>query len=75
MALRSPLDIHDEVVRLHVENLQSEKQGALLELSASPTADEPLLLDKEIGVYSGSIYWRFGSSIYRIDPDATITIT
>ena len=52
-----------------------EAMGNIIELSAAPTATAPLLEDKTVGEYDGTLYWRVGKNIYSITPDSTIAIT
>ena len=74
--LKKPTDrIKDEDIRDHLDFIQAEALGNMLELAAVPTAAVPLLSDNEWGRYLDKIYVRKGLSIYRLDPDATITIT
>uniref|UniRef100_A0A6M3J512 Uncharacterized protein n=1 Tax=viral metagenome TaxID=1070528 RepID=A0A6M3J512_9ZZZZ len=75
MIIKHAGDIEDFVVREHVEFLQENAQGTVLELGAVPTATVPLLEDGEWGVYSGSLYIRKSSTIYVFVADSTITVT
>ena len=74
--IKKPLDDVKEInLREHLKHLQEESKGRDLELSAAPTADDPLLEDGEAGVYGGIIYSRIGDTIYVVTPSSTITIT
>ena len=75
MIKKPTLDIQDEVVREHVESLQAESQGTVLELDAAPLAATPLIQDTEWGIYSNSLYIRQGMTIYVFASDSQITAT
>ena len=67
--------IKDDEVRHAIEFIQEEALGKIIELSAIPTAAEPLLEDDTIGRYLDKVYIRKGMRIYRIDPGLVITIS
>lgn len=67
--------IKDDEIRKHIEDLQEEVTGEVIELSAAPTASEPLLEDMEWGVYDDILYHRVKSKIYEFTPTETITIS
>jgi len=68
-------DIQDFNLRSHIEFLQENTQGNALELSAAPTATEPLLEDKEVGQYGNDLYFRVGNTIYKLSSDEQITVS
>ena len=69
--------IKDDDTRETVEELDQEKQPNTIEtaLDAAPTASAPLLNANQSGHYDGKYYKRVGNTIYRFDPDETITVT
>lgn len=74
--IKKPLDDVKEInLREHLQFIQEEAAGNALELSAAPTATEPLLEDGEAGVYGGLIYSRIGDTIYVVTPSSTISVT
>lgn len=74
--LKKPTDdIKDITLRDHIEHLQQEALGNILELAAAPTAPAPLLTDNEIGIYNNSLYVRQGNIIYVFTSDSQITIS
>lgn len=68
-------DIKDLVIREHFRFLQENGTGLILELSAVPTAAEPLIEDNESGLYSNVLYVRKSGTIYVFTPGSTITIS
>jgi hypothetical protein len=75
MPKRSTLDIEDDVLRQHFDNINSDFMENVIALSVVPTASEPLLLDNQAGIYSNTLYKRKGSTIYVFNSDSQITIT
>ena len=75
MVKKPTLDIQDEIVRQHVENINAEFSENILELSAAPAAADPLLEDNQRGIYGTDYYVRLGSTIYVFAATSTITIT
>ena len=55
--------------------IQEEGQGRILVLASAPTSGTPLLQDNESGIYGTDLYIRKEGVIYKISPDATITIS
>jgi hypothetical protein len=68
-------DIKDESVKNHIEFLNQEAQGKIIELSDTPTSTVPLLEAGEWGVYSNVLYHRVGNTILVFTPGSTITVT
>ena len=68
------LNIKDNEVVSHLENIYQEAQGKILELSAAPTANEPLLSADEWGVYSNVLYHRVADTILVFTPGSTISV-
>ena len=75
MVKKPTLDIEDRILREHIESLQSESQGNIIELSAAPTASVPLLEADEIGIYNNTLYQRKENTIYVYNSDSQITVT
>jgi len=75
MAKRPTQDIADEILRYHVEDIQEGFQENYIELSAAPTASEPLLEDNENGTFENIYYKRVANTILVFTPSSTITIT
>ena len=75
MPKRPALDIQDEIMRSHIEDIQAGFQENVVLLEAVPTADEPLLEDNEVGAYGGLYYRRTGDTIYVITPSSSITVS
>ena len=69
--------IQDTDTRLGVESLQQEKMPNPIEdeLSAAPTASDPLLNANEWGFYGSELYLRIGNTIFKMTADSTITVT
>ncbi len=75
MLKRNIESIKDDETREAIKFIQEEALGKIIELSAIPTATEPLLEADTTGRYLDKIYVRKGMKIYRIDPASIITIT
>jgi hypothetical protein len=69
------LDNTVDEIRNALDFIQENALGKAIELSAVPTATEPLLQDGEWGVYAGLIYYRVSMTIYVITPSSTITVS
>ena len=67
--------VKDQDTRDVLDYLQEAVQGNTLELSAAPTAADPLLEDNESGFYNNSLYVRKGSTIYVFASSSQITVT
>ena len=68
-------DIEDKVLRDHIDNINEEFSQNAIELSAAPTATEPLIDDNDSGIFGNALYVRKGSTIYVFNSDSQISIT
>lgn len=76
MLIPKSLDsIKEQNIREQFEHDRENAMQDILELEDTPTADVPLLEDKQAGMYSSVLYWRSGNVIYYYTPTGTITVT
>lgn len=68
-------DIKDDSVKKHIDFLNQESQGKIIELTSTPSAANPLIEANEWGVYSNVLYHRVGDTILVFTPGSTITVT
>ena len=76
LSQKRPIEpIKDLEIREHIKEIQESALGNVIQLSAAPTAEAPLLEDNEIGRHGNNIWIRIANILYRIATDEQITIT